>query len=113
MKKFCIGKHFPIHNDISKLLLIMKLSFILLFIIVVQATADVFSQSMSIDVKNKTMREVLKIIESQSKYRFFYNDQLSGLNQTITLTAKNKAINELLDQLLADQKFAYSILVLC
>jgi TonB-linked SusC/RagA family outer membrane protein len=61
-------------------------------------------------VKEQSMREVLKKIETQSNYRFFYNDQLSGLNNSVTLRADNKSVKEVLDELLAGQQLSYRLL---
>ncbi len=110
MKKICSGKHIPLIKNFNKLLLIMKLSSILIFIIAFQATATIYSQKLSVDLKNETLRDVLKTIESESNYRFFYNDQLSGLNQKVTLKAENRTVRELLDELLSDHQFSYKIL---
>ncbi len=110
MKKIYTGRHSPLIKNFNKLLLIMKLSSILLFIIVLQASATIYSQKLSVDLENQSLRDVLKTIESESNYRFFYNDQLSGLNQKVTLRAENRTIRELLDQLLADHQFSYKIL---
>ncbi len=86
----------------------MKLSFILLFFIILQSTAGVLSQNLTLDVKNQSLRDVLRMIETQSNYRFFYNDQLSGLNKTINLKAENASVEELLNQLLDNQQFSYT-----
>jgi TonB-linked SusC/RagA family outer membrane protein len=110
MKKTYIGRNLPLIKNFNKLLLIMKLSSIFIFVIAFQATATIYSQKLSIDMKNETLRDVLKTIESESNYRFFYNDQLSGLNQKVTLKAENRTIRELLDELLADHQFSYKIL---
>ncbi|UCH15106.1 MAG: TonB-dependent receptor, partial [Bacteroidales bacterium] len=110
MKKICIGRHIPLIKNFNKLLLIMKLTSILIFVIAFQATATIYSQKLSVDLKNETLRDVLKTIESESNYRFFYNDQLSGLNQLVTLRAENSTVRELLDELLSDHQFSYKIL---
>ena len=110
MKKFCIGKYFPVPKELHKLLLIMKLSFTLLLLITLHVSATVYSQKLSIDVKNQTLRDVLKIIENESNFRFFYNDQLTGLNNIVTIKTENKSISQLLDQIFDNQQFSYKIL---
>ena len=59
-----------------------KLDIILAFTLLLFSSSLVFSQDskLTVNVKNTTIRETLKLIEAQSSYRFFYNDQLSGLN---------------------------------
>lgn len=110
MKKFHIGKTFLIPKEFHKFLLIMKLSFLFLFFIVFQLSAGVNAQQISLDVKNKSIRDVLKIIESQSNYRFFYNDLYSGLNNTISLKTENNSVPELLGQIFDKQQFNFKIL---
>lgn len=88
----------------------MKLSIGILFFVVVQAGANVSSQNISIDIMNSSMRDALKMIEAQSNYRFFYNDQLAGLNNTVELKAENLSINDVLSQLLDNQQYSFTIL---
>ena len=110
MKKFHIEKPFFIPKEIHKFLLIMKLSFFLLLFMVFHLSASVYSQEFSLDVKNQSIRDVLKLIESKSNYRFFYNDLYTGINKTIDLKAENKTITELLGQMFDKQEFYYTIL---
>lgn len=53
----------------------------------------------NLSVKNKAMREVIKEIEKNSDYRFFYNEDLKGLNEPITLAATNSSIHMVMDQI--------------
>ncbi len=110
MKIFCIRDYFPFQKDNHKIILIMRLSLILSFIAIIQTSGAVFSQKVSLNVKNKTMREVLKSLEGQSNYRFFYNDQLSGLDHMVSLKTENKTVVEVLDQLFTKQVLSYKVL---
>ncbi len=110
MKIFCIRDYFPYQKDYYKILLIMRLSLILSFIVILQTSGAVFSQKVSLNVKNQSMREVLKTLEGQSKYRFFYNDQLSGLGYMVTIKAENKTVIEVLNQLFTSQDLSYKVL---
>jgi TonB-dependent starch-binding outer membrane protein SusC len=110
MKKKFIGELFPSTKDFQKTLQIMKFSLLILFFVVVQAGANVSSQNISIDIKNTSMRDALKLIESQCKYRFFYNDRLAGLNNPVQIKAENVSIEVVLNQLLYNQQFSYTIL---
>lgn len=93
-----------------KILLIMKLSMILSLVTILQTSAAVFSQQLTIDVKNKSMREVLKKIENQSNYRFFYNDQLSGLDNNVSINVRNISIQKVLNKILENQELTYKML---
>ena len=110
MKKICIRKNRPVPKVFYKLLLTMKISLILLFVTILQATATIYSQNVSVDIKNQTLRELFKAVESQSNYRFFYNDQLTALDKTITVKVKNSPVTDLLDKVLNNQSFSYKVL---
>jgi len=68
----------------KKLLRIMKLSILLTFVFTVNIMASVYSQEarFDLDIKDQTVRDVLRNIENQSKFRFFYNDEFTDLNRT-------------------------------
>jgi len=110
MKKIHTGKIFLIPKEFHKFLLIMKLSFIFLFFIIFNLSATVYSQKFSVDIKDQTIREVLKTIELQSNYRFFYNDLYTGLNNTISLKTENNSVTELLGQIFNNQLISFTIL---
>jgi TonB-linked SusC/RagA family outer membrane protein len=88
----------------SKLLNIMKLTILLNLICLVGFSSTTYSQkqSFTLDLKNSKVREILKTIEAQSHYRFFYNDQLSDVNREINLTAKDMDIDDLLSKIFGD-----------
>ncbi len=56
------------------------------------------------------VKDVLKIIESQSNYRFFYNDDLSDVNKTITIALQDAGITEVLETLFDKTKVAFKFL---
>ncbi len=95
-----------------KLLLFMKLTVILSFFLVISVSASTYSQNtrMSIDVKNQPIREVLKSIENQSKFRFFYNDEFSDLSKPITLSLNDKTIDEILSVVFDKSDVSYKVL---
>ena len=82
---------------------IMKLTAFLILLFVVDASAS-FSQSTKISVKieNGTLSEIFSKIETQSEYRFFYqNEQIRDLGKkTVDVTNKNilDVVNELLKE---------------
>jgi len=95
-------------RGIKKLLLIMKLALIIVFISVLQVSANVYSQvTVSLDVQNKSIREVLKAIEQQSQVRFFYSDDLLVMNNQIDVEADNKNILSVLDDIFSKSPLTY------
>lgn len=63
----------------------------------------------TLTVKNKPVREVIKEIEKKSDYRFFYNDSLSSLSSSISLQINNQNINMVMDQIANQASVSYVI----
>ena len=81
--------------------------FLLYFIFLFAISPNLYSQ-ISLDIKNKTVKEVLKEIEQSSSYSFFYNEDLKDLNKTVaTLRVSNEPLEKVLNVLLKDTNIAY------
>ena len=95
-------------TGIKKLLLTMKLALTIVLLSVLQVSASVYSQvTVTMDVRNKSIREVLKTIEQQSQVRFFYSDDLLVMNELIDLKADNENIIGVLDDIFANSPLTY------
>jgi TonB-dependent starch-binding outer membrane protein SusC len=96
----------------TKLHLRMKLTILSLCLCVLQVSASITvkGQNLNLQVKDQTLKEVLKVIEGQSSYRFFFNDVFTDLNKSVSIDVRNKSIQELMGQLLADSKVSYKML---
>ena len=46
----------------------------------------------SLSVKDRPMREVIKELEETTEYRFFYNDGIKGLNSPISVDVEDALI---------------------
>ena len=86
----------------------MKLSAILMVTFTLNISATGFGQ-FSFTSEGKTVREVFDIIEKESNYRFFYNDEFESVNKIVDLKVKNKDINQVLDKVLASTDYTYKI----
>jgi TonB-linked SusC/RagA family outer membrane protein len=96
------------YPGIKKLLLTMKLTLILIFITVLQVSANVYSQtSVTLDIREKPIREVLKTIEQQTEIRFFFSDDLLAMNNLINLKADDKNIISVLDEMFLESPLTY------
>jgi TonB-dependent starch-binding outer membrane protein SusC len=96
------------YPGIKKLLLTMKLTLILVFITVLQVSANVYSQtSVTLDIREKPIREVLKTIEQQTEIRFFFSDDLLAMNNLINLKADDKNIISVLDEMFLESPLTY------
>jgi len=97
---------------LKKLLRIMKLTSFLILVFVISVNASVYSQStkLSINVKNVTLVEALKQIESQSEYYFYYNNDEVKTLKDVTISVNKKNIQEVLEELLNGTNLEYKII---
>lgn len=95
-----------------KLFLIMKLTIAILFAYTLQISAGIYAQNkmLNVSMNNVQVKEVLKNIESQSEFRFFYNDELSEVNRYVSLDQQNVLINDLLTYLFKGTGVTYKVL---
>lgn len=61
----------------------------------------------TLSIKNKSVREVIKEIEKISDYRFFYNDDLSGLNTKITVNVEDSDIAKVMSLIVGQSSISY------
>jgi TonB-linked SusC/RagA family outer membrane protein len=93
-----------------KMLMIMKFSFILLFITGIQIHASVYPQTkINMAIESTTIREALKQIEKQTDYRFFYSDDLVFLDQQINLSVSDLSVEETLGRLFQKSDLGYKV----
>jgi TonB-linked SusC/RagA family outer membrane protein len=95
-----------------KLLRVMKLSVLLTCILSVNLMASVYSQKarFDLDIKDQSVRDVLKTIEKGSEFRFFYNDEFSDLDKKLTFSVTDKSIDDLLSVVLDNAEVGYKVL---
>ena len=97
----------------SKIFLIMRLTLILTCIFSLNVMAvNSYAQNTKLNIKSdgQTVREVLKIIEGESKFRFFYNDEFTDLDKPVYLTSENKTLEEILTSILKNSTVTFRIL---
>ena len=63
--------------------------------LIVCAGATAFSQ-VTLNVKDKPIRQVLKTIEKTTDYKFFYNDDFAALNKLVTINVTNVSLDNAL-----------------
>lgn len=64
----------------------------------------------SVESQNVTVGEVLKDIEKQSDFDFFYNNNQIDLNRRVSVSSRNSDIFNVLDQMFAGTNVSYSVL---
>src|SRR5680860_421218 len=97
---------------LQKLLRVMKLTSYLLLISVISVFANkTYSQSkaLNLNMKNSTVKEVLRNIEEQSEFYFMYSEKLVDVNREVSVNFKNKKIDEVLDDLFAGTNVVHTV----
>jgi TonB-linked SusC/RagA family outer membrane protein len=112
MKNLFINDFLLKGRKVKKVLLIMRLSLILTFAVVLNVTANVYSQSVRIDLelKNATLEEVFQSIQEQTGFYFFYKNEQIPHKKVITKTYKNALIDKVLDEVLEGTGLMYRVL---
>ena len=97
---------------LKKLYLMMKLTAILFLVGMMQVSATVYSQAtkFSFNTENKQIVDVLKEIEETSNFRFLYIREQVDVEQLVSVKARNATVEEILDEIFADQKISYKVL---
>jgi len=88
-------------------LLVMRTLLLLLFLIVLQSSAKVTAQTVTLNFKNAPIESVLKEIKKQTKYDFAYNEQVLKNATPITISVKNAVLAEALKKVFEGQPFTY------
>lgn len=63
----------------------------------------------TVEASNISIKEILKIIETKSDYRFFYNEGLKGLDKTSSLNVKNASLEKTMSILLTNTDINYKL----
>jgi TonB-dependent starch-binding outer membrane protein SusC len=110
-KNECIRREIKIPG-LQKVLRIMKLTMFLVLLSVVSVFAGKsYSQTkeLNLDIKNSTVKEVLKKIEDQSEFVFMYSEKLIDVDRKVSVTFKDNKINDVLDKLFAGTDVNYRV----
>lgn len=89
---------------------VMKLTIFLITIGCLHLSAKVFSQRIDLSETNSTLSSVIKSIEKQSGYKFFYDNKLVKPAGKITISLKGATLEQALLQVLKGKSLTFSIL---
>ena len=89
----------------------MKLTVLMLSICLSQIVAATYAQTakLNISAKNETLENVLKQIEKQSEFLFFYNLEEVNKNKKISIVKKNADIQDILDTIANKTGLKYTL----
>ena len=98
-------------HAVKKVLLIMKLTFLLVFVAALQVSAHVNGQSkVSLKLNDVAISKALNSIEKQGTYRFLYNSRLESINRKISIDVDNSEIKDVMNDLLSGTQLTYKLL---
>lgn len=108
MKKKSQSGGFASHLPIQ-IARIMRLTLLFIFFSLFSVSANVLSQ-ITLEVENKTYKEVFREIENQTSYRFFFSDDIEALNEKVTIKKKDCSLENVLDTLTEENELHYAVL---
>jgi TonB-linked SusC/RagA family outer membrane protein len=88
----------------------MKIILILFLIIIPFSLYAQRDTTVTIRKENVAIKEILKDIQSESDFRFFYNAELPELNKTVSVRVRNSGVTEVLDSVLSGTGLVYKVL---
>ncbi|MGV8092968.1 MAG: SusC/RagA family TonB-linked outer membrane protein [Mangrovibacterium sp.] len=100
-----------ISPHLKKLLRIMRVIFVLVFVLTLQMSASVYSQQtrLSLNLTGVTIRQALNQIEEQSKYKFLLQSERLDIDRKINIHADQESIGNILNEIFANQGINYVI----
>jgi len=92
------------------MLLVMKLSFMLMFMAVFQISASTLSQEkVNLEVKQKSIRYIFKELHKQTGLYFVFSEEEMG-DYNVSINVKDVSLDEALVQLFEDTGLAYELM---
>lgn len=67
------------------------------------------AQTLTLNVSDKPLRDVLPMVEQQCDYHFFYNSSLPGLDKHVTVSLNNASLEQVLKQLFNGTGIVYKM----
>jgi TonB-linked SusC/RagA family outer membrane protein len=95
---------------ITKTLLVMKLTSILLLCACLQVSAHVHAQTVSFSGTNVPLEKVFAAVEKQTGYVFFFDEAILKDARPVTIRAENDPLELFLSRVLFSQPFKFSLL---
>ncbi|PPL02082.1 TonB-linked outer membrane protein, SusC/RagA family [Parapedobacter indicus] len=97
------------NEQISLLFLVMKITTALLLLGALHVSARSLSQTITLDAKDKPIKQIFEAIYEQTQFGVIYNDQKINPNQKVTVVANDMPLEAFLDELLGPRDLFYRI----
>ena len=101
--------HWLKRGFLTKTMLVMKLTTILLLATALQVTAKSTAQTITYSSKSVALKKIFFAIEQQTKYVFFYDKKDLKDVKSITVNFKETPLQTVLEEILRDQSLEYEI----
>ena len=104
-------KHLRYFNRsaLSKLLLIMKITAILLLVACLEVSANSYSQKVTLSTRNATMQSLFRDIKKQTGYSFFFDENVFQGVGKVSINVKDANLESVLALAFKDQPLTYTI----
>lgn len=79
----------------------------IMFILLISSSYGVYSQNITLNMKNKSLDQVLRAIESQSSYKLLFNVKQVNVYKNVTIDIKNMKLEEALKTCLTGTGLKY------
>lgn len=89
--------------------LAMKLTVILAIVLSLNVTANTLAQNVSLSMENAPLKTVLLELSRQSGYTFIYQDEQLSNSKPITLSVRDKEVQDVLRLVFSGQPFDYAV----
>ncbi|HEY4289265.1 MAG TPA: TonB-dependent receptor [Puia sp.] len=99
-----------VRRTLAKTLLIMKFTAILLLVVLTQAQAKTYSQTVTIAGKNAPLGSMLREIRRQTGYTFFFDESWLKKAEKVTVTLFKAPLKQALDACFEGQPLTYVII---
>lgn len=106
-----VSRCFSKMPGLTKVLLLMKLTVVLILLTSLQLSAKVFSQNtITLKLQSAELKKALTQIEKKSSYRFLYNDDIMPATQKVNINADNTPVTDVLDNIFTGTELTYKVL---
>lgn len=98
-------------NDrISLIFLVMKITTALLLLGALHVSANSLSQTITLNAKDKPIKQIFEAIYEQTQFGVIYNDQKINPNQKVTVVAQQMPLEAFLQEVLSSRNLSYRIM---
>lgn len=96
-------------SNLTKTLLVMKLTAFLLLIAVLQVSAGTKAQTVTYTAKSASLQKVFAVVRQQTGFLFFYDPAMLRDSKPVTISAENLPLESFIRSVLKDQPLTYTI----